>query len=79
MVTKLHKWIGGERVTRQTCFENGEWMQRGDKCIKDSPLIHGVVLRRDEERDDAVWVKWDNGDVKRYLDHGIDEEVYQGN
>jgi hypothetical protein len=69
----MTKWIGGERVTREIYMDDGTWEQRGDKCLASSPLRHGTVLL-DSQRKDSVWVKWDDGITKQYLNHGIDPE-----
>ena len=66
------RWQGGERVTRELYLDDGTWMRCGDRCLAASPLRRGVVTRRDTERRDGVWVKWDGeANERRYLDHGI--------
>lgn len=72
--SRIPRWIGGERVTREIYMDDGTWMREGDKCLALSPLRRGVVLRRDSERPDAIWVRWDDGEEHRYLDHGVDAD-----
>lgn len=69
------QWGIGDRVTRERYMDDGTWARLGDKCLKNSPLMHGVVMRRDPRRQDGVWVRWDfDGSMSMYLDHGLDAE-----
>lgn len=50
--------------------------QNGDECLKHSPLKHGQVIITDANVSrDAVIVRFDDGSVGMYLDHGIEREV----
>ena len=68
------RWEAGDRVTRRLYMDDGTWSRGGDKCLPSSPLRHGAVLRRDTQRDDVVWVGWDDGTQRKYLDHGLEAE-----
>lgn len=69
------RWAGGERVTRKTFMDDGTWLDKGDACLANSPLKHGVVVRRlPELHDGLVLVKWDDGSEGKYLDHGVNPE-----
>ena len=70
----MKKWNIGNRVTRKTYSDDGTWAREGDDCLADSPLRHGIVIARSTERDDELSVRWDDGMVSRYLDHGVDAE-----
>ena len=71
-----HKWVGGERVVRPVYLDDGTWMTHGDKCLPNSPLKHGRVIRRlDDVCGGLVLVRWDDGKEERFLDHGIDPEL----
>ena len=61
-------------MERQTVFDNGTWANLGDICIDSSPIRHGLVISRSTKRDDEVLVRFDDGEEKRYLDHGLDAE-----
>ena len=61
-------------MTREIYMDDGTWARKGDKCLPASPLRHGTVLRRDNVTD-SVWVKWDDGKIEAYLDHGINAEL----
>jgi hypothetical protein len=54
--------------------DDGTWNKKGDACLKDSPLRRGTVTRRSRIRGDEVYVEWDDGDIRPYLDHGLDAE-----
>lgn len=72
------KWVLGVRVARQVYLDDGTWNREGDKCLPASPLRHGVVVSRSLDRDDACLVKFDDGTIRSYLDHGLNEEVANG-
>lgn len=69
------RWIGGERVTREIYMDDGTWQRLGDKCLKNSPLRHGTVVKRSKRRPDEILVRWDDGEEKAYLDHGVNAEI----
>ena len=56
-------------------MDDGTWRREGDACLPRSPLRHGEVLRRSTVRDDEVVVRFDDGEERRYLDHGLQEEL----
>lgn len=64
----------GDRVTRPFYMDNGVWAKEGDKCLANSPLRHGTVIGRSVDRDDEVVVRWDSGETRFYLDHGLRRE-----
>ena len=71
----LTRWQPGDRVTRQVYADDGTWCREGDACLSDSPLYHGVVVRRSGNRDDEVVVVYDGAKTERYfLDHGLEAE-----
>ena len=74
-MTAKDKWKIGDRVTRQIWLDDGTWRRLGDDCLQDSPLKHGTIIEFCPLRDDALWVKWDDGEIQRYLDHGVDKEM----
>lgn len=73
-MTEIRKWKQGDRVTRLVFLDDSTWIKKGDACLKESPLKHGVVYRRSYLRDDEVLVAWDDGVQGSYLDHGLQKE-----
>jgi len=73
----MRKWNAGDRVTRQVYLDDGTWNREGDKCLSSSPRKHGVVAFRAVHRDDEVFVRFDDGELRVYLDHGLDAEPAQ--
>lgn len=72
----MSKWKVGDRVTRMLFMDDGTWHKNGDECLKHSPLKHGQVIITDANVSrDAVIVRFDDGSVGMYLDHGIEREV----
>jgi hypothetical protein len=76
----LIKWNVGDRVGRKTVFEDNTWNKCGDVCLKDSPLKYGTVVIVGHTRPDDVVVRFDDGEQKTFLDHGIhlSNEYFQG-
>lgn len=74
MENTLRKWKQGDRVTRMTVMDDGTWDRLGDKCLAKSPLRHGTVVKRAIGRNDEILVKFDDGKLQRFLDHGLQEE-----
>ena len=60
-----------DRVTRPVWLDT---KMCDDIELAKSPLKHGMVIQRSMHRDDEVIVRWDDGKVGRYLDHGLQSE-----
>jgi len=71
----VRRWLPGDRVTRMAFMDDGTWRREGDKCLPRSPLRRGIVTHRSTERTDEVWVRFDDGEARRYLDHGLDADT----
>jgi hypothetical protein len=78
MKTGLRHWLPGDRVTRLVFMDDGTWDRKGDDCLSKSPLRHGVVTHRSRDRTDAVYVRFDDGETKCYLDNGLDPDTSRG-
>ena len=72
----IKHWNIGDRVTRMKFMDDGTWRYLGDSCLKRSPLRAGRVISRSTARDDEVFVLFDDtGEIRSYLDHGLDAEM----
>lgn len=77
----------GDRVTRQKFLDDGTWQWRGDDCLDESPLLHGVVTRvfiesRTRFNKNArkllpmCEVSWsETGETWAYFFHGVTRDV----
>jgi len=74
----------GDRVTRKLFMDDGTWWRNDDRCLKHSPLRHGIVIKvytKDSNIDGLKWtndvidVQWDDGETRTYLHHGVSYEV----
>lgn len=73
------KFKVGNRVTRPLFMEDGTWLERGDSCLPESPLLHGTVIELGldtqwgaRERQPMVKVRWDETFKESwYFEHGL--------
>ena len=68
----MKRWKAGNRITRQIYLDDGTWQIKGDSCLSQSPLRHGEVLYVEGRE---VIVRFDDGAIRKYLSHGIEEET----
>ncbi len=75
MKKMIERWLPGDHVTRKVFMDDGTWNKEGDQCLQKSPLHRGVVIARSATRDDEVYVRFNDGEERRYLDHGLDADT----
>ena len=74
----MHDFKLGDRVTRMLFLDDGTWNRFGDECLKYSPLRTGTVIKIFDKQspyggtDHLFKVKWDDGKIGNYFQHGID-------
>lgn len=79
----------GDRVSREVFMDDGTWARKGDKCLPDSPLRFGRVVRvaprglvrgvggaPDFHSDELMYhVEWEDGyRPGSYFGHGLNNE-----
>lgn len=68
-----YKYEVGQLVQRPVFMDDGTWRRYGDRCLEFSPLRTGIIVSRSYDHQKIYVVQWDDGQLSKYLEHGIEE------